>query len=369
MVLGEKEDGTVGLDMISFAAGDTLLIKGLLDNNGLPALQGPKRIMYTGSYSSERDRVWMSTESGSFYFDPSTMQTSEANTFDVFNVSTLELPSPVIIEEMSAKRYFGLNAAITNRIIVTEDYVFACQLGQGELYGNPLNCYDATTMEYFKPFPYVFVGNYMTQSRYIIYDEDNHRFVYFTNGLAQTVTQFGADAATDPFPWQQPEDRELIYGENSCSYSGTSTYSFALLKDADNFYVYQFLMGSTSSKTNGYEFAKSDAPNLDNATLFAFASSRPLLLYADGSTLRAYDYANNRSYSLEMDGEITCMEFDFLGNMDEIMIATYNDTEQGVLERYQLGSTLTTFELEPLSSDRWTRKTGLVKVKDIEYKN
>lgn len=365
LILGEKEDGNVGMDMISFAAGDTIILKGILDNCGLPSLQGPHRVMYTGNYA-RNCYVWLSTESGSYYFDPTTMQSSPDNTFDVFNVSAITLPDPLVITDISAKRYFGTSAATMNRIILTEDYAFACQLGAGEFYGNPFNCYSATSQEYFKPFPYVFVGNYYSQNRYIIYDKDNHRFVYISSGLASNVTQFGTDASTDPFPWQQPEGRDLIYGENSNMYSGLNTYSFALLEDNDNFYLYQFLMGSTSSKTACYTFAKSDVPNMHKDQLFAIASSRPLLLYADGSTLRAYDYANKRNYQMEMDGEITCMEFDYTGNLDEIMIATYNDEEQGIIERYQLGSDLLNLDLTPLKNCRWT---GLVKVKDIEYKN
>ena len=368
LVLGEKEDGSVGLDMISFAAGDTVILKGLLEDYDLPVLYGPKRVMYTGNYQSCW-HVWVSSESGSYYMDPNTMETSSANTFDVFSVATIDLPETIVLEDMSAKRNFGTSPATGNRVMVTEDYVFAVSSpASGEFYGNPLNCYDATALEYFKPFPYVFVGNRLSQNRYLIFDEDNHRFVYFSSGLAQVVTQFAADKDTDPFPWQQPEGRELIYGENSNSMSGTSTYSFALLEDAENCYVYQFLMGSSSSKTAGYTFAKSDAPNIENATIFAFASSRMLLLYADGSVLRGYDFANKRAFEKDLGDEITCMEFDWLGNLDEIMIATYNDTEGGILQRYQLGSDLTQMELTPLTGERWTRQTGLVKVKDIEYK-
>lgn len=365
LLLGEKEDGNVGMDMISFAAGDTSILKGLLDNCGLPELQGPKRVMYTGNYY-RNCYVWISTESGSFYFDPTTMQSSPDNTFEVFSVAAIALPQPTVITDICAKRSFGTGAATMNRIIMTEDYAFTCQLASGEFYGNPFNCYNATTQEYFKPFPYVFVGNYYSQNRYIIYDKDNHRFVYISSGLAQNVTRFGTDASTDPFPWQQPDGRDLIYGENSNIYSGLNTYSFALLEDDSNFYLYQFLIGSSSSKTACYTFAKNEVPNMREGQLFAIASSRPLLLYADGSTLRAYDYANNRGYEMEMDGEITCMEFDWVDNLDQIMIATYNESEKGVVTRYQLGSDLLNLDLTPVKNCRWT---GLVKVKDIEYKN
>lgn len=365
MVLGEKEDGNVGLDMISFAAGDTLILTNLLDESGLPELQGPLRVIYTGP-STRNSYVWLSTESGSYYLDPTTMQGTPENTFDVFYVGTVALPQPFVISNICAKNNYNLSAASTYRIIMTDGYLFAGMLNPTESYGNPINCYNNINPEYFTPSPYIFVNNGRSQMCYMVYDEDNNRFVYFSNGLALTVSRFGSDSET-PFPWQQPEGRTLVYGENSFLLSSLYSYSFALMEDADNFYVYQFLMRSTPSKTAGYTIAKSAAPNLENATLFAFASSRTLLLYADGSTLRAYDYVYNRSYSMEMDGEITCMKFDATGdNLDEIMIATYNDTEKGVVQRYALGSDLTTLDLTPFENTRWT---GLVRVKDIEYKN
>ena len=364
LVLGEKEDGNVGLDMISFAAGDTLIMTNLLEQSNLPDLQGPLRVIYTGNYM-RNCYVWMSTESGSYYFDPTTMQTAPENTFDVFYYGTEAITQPTVVKDISAKGSYNQSAASTYRIFVTEDYIFSGMLNPTENYGNPVNCYNNINPEYFTPYPYVFVNTITrSPSSYMFYDQDNHRFVYLANALALVVTRFGSDSET-PFPWQQPEGRDLIYGENSYQGSGYS-YSFALLEDEENFYIYQIQMRSTPTKTTGYTFAKSDAPNLENAELFAFASYRTLLLYADGSTLRAYDYANNRSYEMPMDGEITCMEFDTYGdNFDEIMIATYNETDKGVIQRYALGSDLTSLNLTPIENARWT---GLVKVKDIEYK-
>ena len=365
LVLGEKEDGNVGLDMISFAAGDTLILRNLLDESGLPELQGPQRIIYTGPYM-RNSYVWLCTESGSYYFDPTTMRSAPENTFDVFYMGTLDLPSPLVIKDISAKYRNNLSPATTYRMFITDDYLLVGMLNPSESYGTPINCYTNINPTYFKPYPYIFTSIGSRQGCYVVYDQDNREFGYFSNGLSQYVTRFGTDSDT-PFPWKQPEGRELIYGENTFQNPGSYTYCFALLKDADNFYIYQFSPGSTPSKTQGYTFEKSKAPNLENATLFAFAAQRSLLLYADGSTLRAYDYAYDRSYSMEMDGEITCMKFDATGdNYDEIMIATYNDTEKGIVQRYALGSDLTKLDLTPFENDRWT---GLVKVKDIEYKN
>ena len=71
---------------------------------------------------------------------------------------------------------------------------------------------------------------------------------------------------------------------------------------------------------------------------------------------------------MDMGDEITCMEFDYVNNvLDEIMIATYNDTEQGIVQRFQLeDDDLRAFELTPLHNCRWT---GLVRVVDMDVRN
>ena len=174
------------------------------------------------------------------------------------------------------------------------------------------------------------------------------------------------DATTTPFPWQQPEGRELIYGENTWML-GTSTYlSMALFEDDENFYVYQFMCVSPPTKSRAYTIPKSEVPNMHAGQLFAFAASRTLLLYADGNILHAYDYENGLSYSKDMGDEITCMEFDYMNNWDEIMIATYNEAEKGIVQRFQLESDdLRDFKLTLLNNCRWT---GLVKVKDMDVR-
>lgn len=363
LLLGEKEDGNVGLDMISFAT-DTLILKDLLVGCGLPELQGPVRVMYTGTYI-RNTYLWISTESGSYYLDPTTMQGTPENTFNAFVVSVLDMPDNMVIQDMNARYWYSPNTM--NRVFIAGGNVFACQLGMGELYANPVNCYSATDMDFFEVFPYIFANNYWRPGSYVVYDETNHRFVYFSNGLSTTCLTM-TDGANDQYSWQQPEDRELIYGENSFQLSGYGTYSYALLEDAENFYLYQFLfpMSGRPNKSNGATIPKSTVPDMKAGQLFAFSSTMPVMLYADGSTLHAYNYAYNRSFSMEMDGEITCMEFDVTGaNYDEIMIATYNDTEKGVVQRFRLETDLTQFLLTPLDNCRWT---GLVRVKDIEWR-
>ena len=47
-------------------------------------------------------------------------------------------------------------------------------------------------------------------------------------------------------------------------------------------------------------------------------------------------------------------------------MATYNSTTRGTLQKYVLGTDQNTFELKPDEKCKWN---GLVKVKDIDWKN
>ena len=300
-VLGEKEDGTVGLDMISTAK-DTIVLKNLLEGNGLPELRGPMRVMYTGSHYSETPamKLWISTESGSYYLDLTSFASGPMNTLRSMTYSGFPMPDMLNVVDMAAKRYY--TSMTMSRVMMTEDYVFGASLYSDENYGNPSNRMDVMSEKCFRPFPYIFTS-IVNPSGWIIYNADDH--------------------------------------------------CFTLLRSADGLSVTQL---QDNSKATG----------LRSGLLYAFASKRSLLLYADGQTLHAYDYVNHIHYEKDLGDQITFIKFDPYGNnYDELMVGTYNAAEKGIVTRYLLGTDLDSFELEPLKDCRWN---GLVKVKDIDYR-
>ncbi len=151
--------------------------------------------------------------------------------------------------------------------------------------------------------------------------------------------------------------------------------SFTLMKDAGTgkstssykFYAY----GSSAQKRAGYEVKSSLATDIDKAEFYAFASNRSLLLYVVGKTLYAYDYkvGYEKLYSMDLPDEVSMMKFDVksgYGDYNDLYIATYNSTTGGTLQKYVLGTDQNKFELKPDERCCWT---GLVKVKDMEWKN
>lgn len=373
LLIGEDAGGFANVDMITMAS-DTVVVRNLLQNNGLPVLESPGKIIYTGRVTSSSrkpyERLWIATKNRSYYLDPSTLKGSRLNTFEPLVYSYLDLPEQLNPVHVVSQGRAG--SASSSRITVCAEghvfYITSFYLDTD--YGNPLNRTVDAPNVLFKAFPYIFVS-FGYPSGGIIYDTDNNRFMRFASALNSIAL---LDNNNEVFPWIQPEGRMLIYGENTMDYEGGGYgNSYALMKDAAGYYIYKFYaQGNAPQKWAGYEIKNSLAKDIDKAKLFAFASKRSLLLYVVDKTLYAYDFKKGyeKIYSMEMEDEITMIEFDIVSeynaSCNDLYIATYSSTTGGTLQKYVLGTDQNTFELKPDEHCRWT---GLVKVKDMEWKN
>lgn len=80
--------------------------------------------MYTGSYYWETPamKLWISTESGSYYLDLTSFASGPMNTLRSMTYSSFPMPDMLNVVDMAAKqRFTGMS---NNRIMMTEDYVF-----------------------------------------------------------------------------------------------------------------------------------------------------------------------------------------------------------------------------------------------------
>ena len=94
LLIGDDEDGFVNVDMIAMP-GDTIVLKNLLSNNGLPPMRGAKSIMYTSAYTASMDpyvKLWVATEDRSYYVNTTTFEGDPLNTFERMVYSSFEMP-------------------------------------------------------------------------------------------------------------------------------------------------------------------------------------------------------------------------------------------------------------------------------------
>lgn len=372
LLLGEDETGYANVDMIAMPK-DTFVIKNLLTDNGLPKLKGPQRILYTGTYIDYLNpyvRLWIMTKDRSYYVSTKTMRGDDGNTFEKMVYTYYDIPEKQDPIHIPAKTVD--NAMHRTRVVVTQDgNIFQTSLMMSDgLYANPMNKVKGSD-KLFKTFPYLFVASKWHNTT-IAFDMDANRFVHF--GDYDTNSKPLADAPDAPFTWQQPQDRVLIYGENTMNQDGGGHgNSFALFKKKDNseLFLCKFFVSSRPLKRSAAVIDPLVARNIEKAALFAFSSKRSLLFYAVGSTLYAYDYnkGNEKLYTMEMPGEITMIKFDLfsgVGNFNDLFIATFNSDTKGMLQKFTLGDDPNTLDLKPDDKSKWD---GLVKIVDMDWRN
>lgn len=378
-VLGDKEDGTVGIDFLSMPEGsDSLIIKDIFVNE--QGIKGSEDLIFSGySYNTNGQNLWAVTNSGTykitslieenslFYVDP------YYNEGDCF-FPTLDVQRPLkIVDQFPHQVANGRSASYMTRGYITEDAVFVGSIISGEAFGNPVNRYDATSTAFFKPYKMAFhVGGTTSVRAVMLYDMDADCFsiIYAYSWGSGTYCRKLTDNASDLFPWNQT-DRTIVYGENS-----PYNYSYALMKDlkhSDQYYIYMMYIASYTapSKYGCFPLNVSNAPGLDEATNYAFFSQQSVMLYSVGSKLYGINYGSEKNKAIllkDFGSEITHLAFEFVsrGSYTDFAVCTYDDANKGTIYKYEINNNPNTIEIRPLENCEW--KTDL-KVKKLEYRN
>lgn len=376
LLIGENEDQDVEVEMISMLSSDTLILRELMHDNGLPKIKGAVNIVHTGGYFNPTNiRLWVMGQTGAYYINSSTFMGDPQHTFQSMNFTTFpsaEERIPVEIAPHVAVSTGG-TASSSYRVVITNNGdAFFCNLNLGEVYGNPINRPSANSSQTFSVSPYIFYPSGFW-SRFILYDTEQNRFV-MSNGLTATFMNNLADGPSDIFPWNQSETkRTLIYGENTRNTDGGSSNgnSFALMKDdQSDYFIYKFYVATVPEKRGFYPIKTSYSSLIEQASNFAFSSSRSILFYSIGNKLYAYDYNRNNERNVlvkEFTDEITLLNCDIqTGNYYDLYVGTYSPQEKGSLRKFVLTQNPNTITLEETEGLDWT---NLSKLKKMYWRN
>ena len=187
-VLGEKEDGVIGMDFLSMpnSEGDTTMIHDIFTNT--EQLKGAKDLLYTGYISNPSVAVnlWLITETGSYKLENSIQ---EKTIFDIdpsynegFTFPSQLIKHPVkVVDQFPHQGIYGKAYDTSNRGFITEDGVFANSIISGEIFASPINRYESSSTKLFKPYPLGFCNPYGRMSAVVFYDMDAECFVYLKN--------------------------------------------------------------------------------------------------------------------------------------------------------------------------------------------
>ncbi|MDR2130614.1 MAG: hypothetical protein LBP56_05530 [Odoribacteraceae bacterium] len=376
LLVGENDQGDVEMQMVSMVS-DTLISPNILEDCGLPPLQGPLNVLHTGYVGVDnRAKLWIMTRSGSYFFDRITHKATPANTFKSLVFSTDALPEGLTPVDIAPriKDKAGNNGGNGYRAVVCSNgYIFnsVLMLVGGDYYTNPVNrtAGDMTTLLKAKPFLMYALNSW---NGFVWYDADNERFMRVGSFDATSLPL--EDQGDNTFPWnQQGDNRTLVYAENTRNTDGGSVNgnTFALMKDnANQFFIYKFYVGTNVEKRFLYTVS-SIATDFDKAKFYAFSSNRTLLFYVVDRELYVYDYNQGNEKCSKLPGfgvdEITMLKFDT--QMDPVAnplyIATYNASTRGTLQRYDVGTNPDQLEISPNTKSRWS---GLTKIANMSWR-
>lgn len=378
MIMGEDEQGYAEAEMLSMQT-DTLLLKHILSESGLPRLREPMSFQHTGGGLEAYIKLWALTKSGSYYFDRVTMKATPANNMNrlLYVSETIDPQSlhPIVIAPQM-RTAEGLTSTTNYRVMLTKaGDIFAAFLAinGGDFYNNPINRVATAQNVRIPAAPYLlYAPNNMTTVMW--YDTVNQRFLNYSGFGLGTASTVLADKETDVFPWNQGSTgRKLVYAENTREIDGSSLNgnSFAIMKDAANVHhIYKFYAVTVPVKRAAYVVLPL-ARDFDKADFYAFSSNRTVVFYGVGNKLYAYDYnpKNERFYEYPEIGndQITMLKFDTQVNYvtNSLYIATYNSNTKGTLRRFTVGNNPNVVDLLPAAKSTWS---GLVKVKDINWR-
>lgn len=374
MLIGEDNEGFVDAQMISMSGLDTVLMKDILKDSGLPKLQGPISFLHTGNQGNDYRQVWLLTESRSYYLDRQTLQGSEESVLENFLVEHYDQPRNPIAIHPEPKDIKG--SVDGSRVVVCSNgdvFFTGLNIITYGTYAFRINCLSNDLDTFFPASKYIFYSIQSFGNKFLWYSEETERFYRvesYLNPYSDTIVQ----KSTDAFSWNQKgTGRKLIYGENTWNDAKawvSDGNSFALMGDGTNAYIYKFYVKKYDA-LNCYTIDPSVAADILSADFYAFSSTRTVLFYVKNNTLYAYNYDLGNEHvetiPLETTDQITMLKFDLTMEpmKDALYIATYNSNNGGTLRKYYVGNNPDKVELTPDSKAVWT---GLTKVKNMSWR-
>lgn len=362
LILGEN-NGHVTADMVSIpGTNDTVVIKDILQNNGLPPLKGPIKFFSVNRPSN--NPLYMLTEDGAFELDKATFESGPHSNLS-YNVYDLEKPANFYATDLLQ------NAGNARYMIGGEHLYVNSTVSLYNNYGNPSSKYkDVTT--YFKVAPEIaWSGSTygFVTSNLVAFNKDEKRFVKFTP--AATFCENLPDGTGEPFMWKS--DLELVRLSNSQflgAGAGKGTMSYALMKSADNrYYVYVFSTGvATPQKISAHEVTH--LPGISTMKNWAFAGNAFTMFYISGSKLYGYDLQRDQSFEKDFGHEVTMLHFDtFREKNDMFYVATYDNSKPantgGEITKFTIVRNPNAIEISEIPGVKWN---GLCRVKSMCWK-
>ena len=386
LVLGDRENGDVQLDMVAMieSKNDTIILRDMLKDTDLPPMKHGINVFHTGENDSPGNvRLWIMSESGSWYLESATMSGNSSNTFDRLFYTSLDVPADAHPVECYPRIAMGRESGTTSGFVrgfrLNDGSFVFCEHLLTELYNNPINRLKNYPKKILKLFPgCIYAARYL--KAILVYDLENERFLGSNRPEYSLYLDVLRDMPGDRFPFDQRNlGRTLVHMENTRNpINADRGRSYALMKNRnDDYFIYCFyitdrVINNMSLKKGYWRVNKNLAENIDQAEKFLFSSTSQAFYYLVGSKIYCYSFNAVGSEKCEVvadfgSDEVTWWDVDLWTEttFDYIWVATYNPQTGGTLTKYQ--------ESEDHNKLEWTKTaiswTGFPKIKSVGWRN
>lgn len=378
-----SDAGRARLDVVSAVTGET--IQDVLRDNGMPRMNGPRRIQWLSDKTDASSPYYLLTDDGATRLGKDAFEWKPEYDFS-YEVAVQEKLVPHSIVSAG----FG-------KVTVSGTEAHYCEImGIDGLYGSAVN-------KDFAVAPYVGANVLATQvyaAVYMLFDTDNGRLVAYCPLLA-TNDLGGLDPLTSMEEMGQiaegmapgagvlgnafdawPEGYEFVYMENTRYDPGNARMglTYVLLRDGQDCHLYGVQLGDMLRFADcTYVLGKGSYADLSQCedilgedALYAFSSLKNYMYYAVGDKVCRVDLSSvpaKEELQFTLPGEkITCLKFNLYqkaGNMQksyDLLVGSQKDGE-GVLRVYEGRESDGDFSnVEPLRYD------GFAEIVDVTYK-
>ena len=319
-----SDKGRARLDIVSATTGETMI--DVLKGNGMPQLNGPRKIQWLSDKTDAASPYYLLTDDGATRLGRDAFEWKPEYDF-AYEVAIQDKLTP-----------YSITTGGFGKVIVSGTDAHYCEvMGIDGLYGSAVN-------KGFAVAPFVGANVLATQvyaAVYLLYDIDNERFVAYcpllsTNDLGNLNPVAGMDEmgqiAEGMAPgagvvgnafkdW--PEGMECVYMENTRYDPGNAKMglTYAMLKDRGSCHLYGIQLGDILRYADcTYVLGKGYYGDLSNcrdilhpSAIYAFSSLKSCMYYAVDETVYRVDLSENparEEAQFSLPGEkITCMKF------------------------------------------------------------
>ena len=276
LVLGEDESGYATMDVLSMSK-DTILLKNVLEESGLPQLKGPRTVWSPRGPTAE---VYVSTEDGTYRLDKQELKGGiQTNLKYIFYDPSIFDEGEGVIEDVVFENRRSMMFIIDGKVYLNSSPTVSTRVPYA------VNHYQGEK-EFFSVGDQIgFDVVHSSTTYYVLYDNDNKRFVMLSNDNDGYCVEMNDSGDTDIFRWETGWDYVTTF--SSAYYEG---HIFTVLTKDNKYEVYVYKM--QEGLPHYIKVAKynvSSAPDFAQAKNIGFSAINGDMYYTVGSKLYGFD--------------------------------------------------------------------------------